>query len=200
MTVQALRYAQLVQQARGYPHQAGQVGVAIEQHRKLVTGQTRHGIGFGDSVGNALGHLLEQLVRQLMTEAFIEQFEAIQVDVQQRQTAPIEPNTLTRIVQTQAEQRTVGQSGQVIIMGQVAQAFFRLTTCRQVGEEADNIADAAAGVANPVELQPLRVQVSILARFNQLTLPASLLVQGLLDGQAMASRIAAARQLQCVAR
>ncbi|MNJ61526.1 hypothetical protein D3C77_573190 [compost metagenome] len=61
------------------------------------------------------------------------------------------------IVQTQAEQRTVGQPGQFVVMRQVAQAFFRCTACRQVGKETDNIADVAVGIAYTIQLQPLRV-------------------------------------------
>ncbi|MNH25885.1 hypothetical protein D3C79_859100 [compost metagenome] len=98
MTLQAQRHTQLVQQPRGYPYQAGQIGVAIEQHGEFITGQTRHGIGFRHSVGDTLGHLLEQLVGQFMAQAFIEQFEAIKVYVQQRQAATVQPYSLPCIV------------------------------------------------------------------------------------------------------
>ncbi|MNH05023.1 hypothetical protein D3C79_643350 [compost metagenome] len=199
MAIQTLRHPQFVQQARGHPYQAGQIVVAIKQHGKLITGQTRHGIGLRHGVGDALGHLFQQLVSQLMSEAFIEQLEAVQVDVQQCQAAAVKPYPLPGIVQAQAEQRAVGQPGQFVVMRQVAQALLRLTACRQVSIEADNIADSAPGITYPVQLQPLRIQVAILARFNQLPLPAPLLLQSLFNGQTVPSRITAAGQFQGVA-
>ncbi|MNJ41693.1 hypothetical protein D3C77_366250 [compost metagenome] len=199
MTIEPQRHPQLVQQPRGYPYQAGQIVVTIEQHGKLITGQARHGIGLRHRVGDTLGHLFEQLVSQFMTKAFIEQLEAIQVDVQQCQTTAAEAYPLPCIVQTQAEQRTVGQPGQLVIMRQVAQALFGFTTCRQIGEKADNMTDVAASIAHPIELQPLRIKFAVLARFHQLALPAALLLQRLLDSYAMAPRITTARQLENVA-
>jgi hypothetical protein len=124
MPIQALRHPQLVEQARGDPHQAGKVGVAVEQDGELVTRQPRHGIGLRYRVGDPLGHLLEQLVGQLMAEALVEQLEAIQVDVQQGQAAPVQADALGGLVQTQAEQRPVGKPGQIVVVRQVAQALL----------------------------------------------------------------------------
>ncbi|MNH03796.1 hypothetical protein D3C79_630690 [compost metagenome] len=190
------RHTQLVQQAAGDPHQARQVAIGIEQHGKLVAGKPRHRVGLGHGIADALGHLLEQMVGNFMAKAVIEQLEAVQVDVQQRQPAPALTQALTGLMQAQAEQGAVGEARQLVIVGQVTQALLGLAACRQVGKEADDAGQVAAGIAHAVKLQPLWIKLTVLARLDQLTLPAALLLQRQFDGLGMPACIPAARQLQ----
>ncbi|MMZ70072.1 hypothetical protein D1872_330330 [compost metagenome] len=64
-----------------------------------------------------------------MAETVVEQFEAIQIDVQQRQTASSLTRTLMRFMQALAEQRAVGQPGELVVMGQIAHALFGFAAC-----------------------------------------------------------------------
>jgi len=105
MPVNAQRQTQLGRQPRRYPCEARQVAVGIEQHGKFVTGQARNGVGFRQGIDQPPGHLLQELIGDFMAEAVIEQFEAIEIDVQQRQTAaPALAHPLMSFVQTLAEQ------------------------------------------------------------------------------------------------
>ena len=117
----------------------------------------------------------------------------------QRQAAPAGAQALAGFEQAQAEQRAVGQAGQFVVMGQVAQAFLGLTTLRQIAEEGHHVADLAAAIEHAVELQPLWIKRPVLARLHQFALPAPVLLQRLVDRAVMPPGIQAARQFQGVA-
>lgn len=105
MPVDAQRQTQLGRQPRRYPCQARQIAVGIEQHGKLVSGQARNGVGLRQGIDQPPRHFLQQLIGDFMAEAVIEQFEAIQIDVQQCETAaPALPHALMGFVQAFAEQ------------------------------------------------------------------------------------------------
>ena len=199
MLVDGHRHPQLAEQARRHPRQAGEIAVGVEQHGELIPGQTGDGVGFRQGIDQAPGHLLQQLVGDFMTEAVVEQFETVQVDVQQRQAAATLANLLMGLVQAFAEQRTVRQPRQFVVVGQVAHALFGFAAGRQIGEEADDMADMAPRIAHHIQLQPLRVQLAVLARLHQFALPAAVLLQGLVDGRIVTPGIATARQVDHIA-
>ena len=62
-------------------------------------------------------------------------------------------------------------------MGEVAHPHFRDTPCRKVADKGHDMTDACGPVAHHFELQPLRVKFAVSAGFNQLPLPAVMLVQ-----------------------
>src|SRR5690606_31439812 len=73
-------------------------------------------------------------------------------------------------------------------------ALLGLPALRQVGEKADDMADPATAVAHHVELQPLRVELAVLARLGQLAAPAAMHLQLLTDQLILAAGVAAADQ------
>ncbi|MNC44670.1 hypothetical protein D3C75_935870 [compost metagenome] len=79
-----------------------------------------------------------------MTETFIEQLEAIQVDMQQCQVTPALAHTLAGFMQTLLEQRTIGQARQFVIVSQVAHALFCFAPYRKIGAEADDLPQLAS--------------------------------------------------------
>jgi len=83
---------------------------------------------------------------------------------------------------------------------QIAQALLGCPTRRQVGKEADHLAQLALWVTHSRQLQALRVQLAVLARLYQLTLPSALLRQRRLNGLAVPARIAVAWQVEQLAR
>ncbi len=85
-------------------------------------------------------------------------------------------------------------------MRKVAQTLFRLAPRGEITEEANNTADVALCIPHTIELQPLGIEFATLARLNQLTLPPALLLQGLVNRRQVPPRVAAAGQLQHVAR
>lgn len=127
MAIHHQRPTELVQQPGRDPRQAGQAVIGIKQHCKFITRQARNGVGLRQGLGDAFGHFLQHMVRQLMPEIVIEQFETIEIDVQQRQVARALAYTLASLLQAFLEQKAVGQPGQLIKTGQVAHPRFAQT-------------------------------------------------------------------------
>lgn len=98
-----------------------------------------------------------------------------------------------RFMQTLAEQRAVGQPGELVVMGQIAHALFGFAPRRQIGEEADDMADISPTITHCIQLQPLRIQLAVLARLHQFALPTAVLLKCMTDGDVMAAGITAAR-------
>ena len=76
-----------------------------------------------------------------MAQAVIEQFEAVEVDMQQREAATALAHPLVSFAQPFAKQRAVGQAGQLVVVGEVAHALFRLAPGGQIGEESYDMTD-----------------------------------------------------------
>ncbi|MNQ56810.1 hypothetical protein D3C85_709450 [compost metagenome] len=187
-------HAQLAEQAAGPARQAGEAAEGVEDHGELVAGQARDGVGFRHRLGQAAADLAQQLVGHFMAEAVIEHLEAVQVDVQQRQAAAALARALAGLVQAVLEQGAVGQARKLVVAGEIAQALLRLAAGGEVGEEADDVADTAPRIAHHIELQPLRVELAVLARVHQFALPAAALLQLFADQVVAPPGFAAADQ------
>ena len=111
MTINQQWPAEPFQQPGRYPRQTGQAAVRIKQHGKLITREPRNGVGLRQGLAYALCHFLQHMIRQLVPKIVIEQFETIEIDVQQRQVARALANSLTGLFQSLLEQEAVGQPG-----------------------------------------------------------------------------------------
>ncbi len=130
-----------------------------------------------------------------MAEAVVEHLEAVQVDVQQGQAAAALARALAGLVQAVLEQGAVGQAGELVVVREVAQALLGIAACGEVGEKADDVAGVAPGITHHVELQPLRVELAVLAGVHQFALPAAALLQLLADQVVLAAALAGAVDL-----
>ncbi|MNM93220.1 hypothetical protein D3C81_1055870 [compost metagenome] len=135
-----------------------------------------------------------------MAQAVIEQFEAVQIDMQQRQTAITTlTHPLMRLAEPFTEQRPVRQPGEFVVMGQVSHALFRFASCGEISKEADNMTDPSPRIANHIQLQPLWIHFTVFTGLYEFSLPTAMLLQRLMDGCVMTACVAAARQLDHVA-
>ena len=101
---------------------AGQVG---EQHDELVAAEARQVVAGAQALLQAPADLHQHAVAGLVAEAVVDQLEAVEVDEQQRGLArtglaELLQGLLQQLVQAQA----VGQAGQRIVAGGVAQLLF----------------------------------------------------------------------------
>ena len=110
---------------------------ALQRHHELVAAQPRQRVSFADTALHAVGHLLEQQVADLVAERIVDVLEAIEIDEQQRQRLPGAARCHDALLQAVVEQHAIGQFGQRIARGQVADA----------GLGGLAIGDVAAGAA-----------------------------------------------------
>jgi len=117
-----------------------------------------------------------------VAEAFIEQLETVQIDIQHRHVAAVAAHPLTGFLQPLLQQAAVGQPGEIVVMGQVAQTLLDLAPHAEVGDEGDHMGDAAVGITHLAQLHPLRIDLAALARLDQLALPVAVPLQRLAHG------------------
>src|SRR5690606_1951114 len=110
-----------------------------------VTGKPRNGVGIGKGMGQAPGDFAQQLVSRLMAQAFVEDLEAVEVDIKHRQTMAAVAHTLACTLQTLLEQVAVAQPGQFVEAREVAHAFLYLTPGAEVGEKGHYVGYLASG-------------------------------------------------------
>ncbi|MNV93648.1 hypothetical protein D3C71_1883620 [compost metagenome] len=92
-----------------------------------------------------------------------------------------------------SEQGAIRQASQFIVVGQIAHALFGFATGRQIGEEADNMADIPPRIAHCIQLQPLWIELTVFTGLHQLTLPGSVLFQRVMNCTVVSACIATAR-------
>ena len=92
----------------------------FEQHQKLISAQASGGVGFAGAGDNALGDFVEQKVACLMAEGVVQGLEMIQIDEQQRLRAAASGAGSQGLAQPVQQQAAVGQTGQRVIEGEIA--------------------------------------------------------------------------------
>ena len=145
-------------------------------------------------MGQTARDLTQQLIGRLVPQAFIQRLETIQIDIEHRQPMVTAATTLTGTVQTFLEQAAIGQPGQLVEVGQITQTLLDLAPDAEVGNKCDHIANVALPVAHHAHLRPLRVDLAILAGFDQLALPAAVLRQAFSNRRILLATVLGAGQ------
>ncbi len=176
------RLADALQQTTAQVRQTAEAAVGVEQHDEFVAGQAGDGVGLTEGLAQPSRHLAQQRIGRLVAEAFIEQLETVQIDIQHRHVAAVAAHPLTGFLQPLLQQAAVGQPGEIVVMGQVAQTLLDLAPHAEVGDEGDHMGDAAVGITHLAQLHPLRIDLAALARLDQLALPVAVPLQRLAHG------------------
>lgn len=110
-----------------------QAGVqAFQQHHKLVTAQSCHGVPYAHAGGEPLRHLLLQQVALVMPQAVVQFFEVAQVNEQHGTTICVAQRKHFGLFEPVHQQRSVGQVGEGVEKGQLNDFFFGLAPCGDI--------------------------------------------------------------------
>jgi hypothetical protein len=93
-------------------------------------------------MAEAQRHLAQQLVADAAAQRAVDQLEAVQVQVQHAGRAFVALDRGQALVDQARKQRAVRQAGQLLVVGQVVQAFLgqlAFGDVRQVGDQADRV-------------------------------------------------------------
>ena len=97
------------------------VGEAVEQDDELVAAPARHGVFGAHRGGEAAGHVLQHEVAAVVAETVVDALEAVEVDEQHRHHAARAGTAGDRPLQPVEQQAAVGQPGEGVVGGFVAQ-------------------------------------------------------------------------------
>ena len=91
---------------------------------EFITSQARHGVAFAHAQHQTPGYLFQQLVAHVMPERVVERLEIIQIDEQQCTMTARSRTDRNGLFQPILQERSVGQAGELIKVGQILNPFF----------------------------------------------------------------------------
>ena len=94
----------------------------------------RKRVGRAQAAGERLGHMLQEAVAGFVAEAVVDDLEAVEVEKHQRQLPPAAARALHRAFEPAAKERTIGQAGEAVEVGQLHEAVLRLAAVAQVAQ------------------------------------------------------------------
>ncbi len=155
-----------VEDALGHLHHGSGIGGVLEQHGELVAAEAGGRVARTQAAPQAVGHGAEQLVARPVPEAVVDQLEVVEVDEGHGRDGGVgaaDPGQ--RVLDPVEEQRPVGQSGEGVVEGLVAQLVLEGPP---PGDVADGEHDAVdVGVVEEVDAHDLGVDHGVI-RSHQL--------------------------------
>ena len=116
-----------------------------EQQRELVAAEAGHGVAVADARLHARRDGLQQLIADVVAERVVDDFEAIEVEEEDRQPAVIALRVRQRDGQAVLEQQAVRQAGQRVVIREVLDLLFGVRPLGDVADDADHAAALDGG-------------------------------------------------------
>ncbi len=145
-----------------------------QEHGELVAAQPRHRVRGAHGRDEAAGHVPEQLVARVVAERVVDLLEVVQVEEEEGQGGTDARGDAQGLLQAVAEQGAIGQVGQRVVQGLVAQRVGLLAR-GHVALHRDPVGDVAGGVGHghDAELDPERAAVlTVVEHLDDHRLPA----------------------------
>ena len=154
-------------------HPGSGIGVThfLEQDQEFVAALAADRVAAAHAGADALGRLLEQPVPGAMAQGIVHRLEAVQVDMQHRQSLAVATGPADGLAEPVGEQGPVGQTGEEVMLGEEADAGFRSLVFGDVGKEGHVAGHGASLVLDGDDGQPAGKQIAVLAPVGDLALP-----------------------------
>ena len=167
------REAHLVEQLAGDPRRIARARDLVQQHRELVAGQPRDGVGGPQSSREPRRRLAEDLVPCRVSEGVVDRLEAVHVEEEDGELSRGATRHGYGVVEPLGEQHPVGQSRQRVVVGKSFQLRRSLPHARQVAEDRHVVGHTPARTRalDGVDRDPLGEDAAVLAAVPDLPLP-----------------------------
>ena len=118
---------------------------ALEQDPELVAAEPRDRVGGAHAGHEPLGHELQQLVAGRVPEPVVDGLEVVEVDEQHGHLGGAARTAAERVLGAVVEQRAVGEPGELVVEGAVAQLLLEALAGVVVAHGQDEPVDARVG-------------------------------------------------------
>ena len=167
----------------------GAVGDVLQHHGELVAAEAGDRIAFAHDLAQAPAGRLEHAVAGGVPHRVVDVLEAVEVEEQHRHPPRAASRADDRVADALAQQGTVGQAGEGVVIGEVAQLLLGALAVGDVGSDADPVAALAVGVAHFRHLHPAQELLAVLAPLPQLAAPVAVARQFLAHRQVVLGRV-----------
>ena len=132
--------------------------VATQARQRVRLGAlVRHRIDVAQALRERTPHMLEQAVADLVPEIVVDHLEAVEVEEHQGHHLAAALRARHRLAQPVAEQRAVGQAGEAVVVGHVAQLLLRIGALGAVEHAHDHLLAGRGPELRQVQLHRARV-------------------------------------------
>ena len=138
------RVAQAVEQTLGDVDGAVDAATVLEQDRELVAAEAGGGVAAADSTADPVGDGLQELVADGMAEGVVDRLEVVEVDEQHDHRVGLGPRDAQGVIHAVEEQRPVGEPGQLVVEGAVAELALEVALLGDIAEGGDDAVDGGA--------------------------------------------------------
>ena len=138
------RVAQAVEQSLGDVDRAVDAAAVLEQDRELVAAEAGGGVAGAGGAADAIGDGLQQLVADGVAERVVDRLEVVEVDEQHDDRVGLGTGDAQGVVHAVEEQRPVGEPGQLVVEGAVAELALEVALLGDVAERGDDAVDGGA--------------------------------------------------------
>lgn len=138
-------YTERLEEAIGHERRAPRVGRVLEEHRELVPGQARDGVRRAQARLEPPRHLREHAVSGSLPEAVVHGLEVVEVQAEEGQGPALAPGPGQGMGQPIAQKRPVGEPGQGVVEGQVADSILEALALVHVAQGHHHPLDARLG-------------------------------------------------------
>ncbi len=111
-----------------------------------------HGVDLAQAARQHRGDLLQQAVASLVPEAVVDHLEAVEVQEHQGHVAAAAPRALHGALQSAAKERSIGQPGEAVVVGQAHEAVLCLAAVADVAQAHQPVAAGRRGARQLHEL------------------------------------------------
>ena len=96
------------------------------QHHEFIAADARHGVVAAQVATQTQRHILEQQVADMVAERIVDRLEAIEVEEHQREVAAVALDLADHLLDAVFQQDAVGQTGEVVVQGELGQLLVGL--------------------------------------------------------------------------
>src|SRR5258708_676225 len=117
------------------------------------------GINRSDRAAHSLGGFDEHTIADFMPAAVVDLLKAIKIEIEHPQAAAVAACECDRLLQALAEDRSIDQTGQVVMVGKITCSLFGALALRDVGVRAHGTAARPGHAANlnNAAIRPLKL-------------------------------------------
>ena len=131
----------------GYGGQVLRATQAGQEHDELVTPHPGDEVGFTNSGAEPLGDDPQRLIADAVTHRVVDGLEVVEVDVGDSRGVAVTLGARELALELLGEQEAVGEPGQVVVVGEVADHLFGVHAVGDVADGRDARADRASSRA-----------------------------------------------------
>ena len=149
----------------------GDVAQAFDQQRELVATEARDDVALAHASAQAFAHRAQHEIAAAVTHRIVDVLEVVEIEEQHRDAGIAAARAIDRSDEPLYQQAAIRQSGQRVVVGEIAQILLVALAFGDVGHHADVVRAQAEMIVHGADFEPAEEFLPVLAPLPQLAAP-----------------------------